>query len=231
MRSPLLASPLLARPLPAIGAVLLTIALALSRAIAAPVSELHVRVVTGDEELTAGSVVELRIYEEGKPVRRLPLTRGASWPRDSTLVIPVKLIEPLDPRSVLRFGLYYRAASPLAPPWAVTSAEVDVESGRGAPQRLLDASLFGTISGQGELATEEREPKTVTCAADADCDDHRKCNGRERCSPGRPGADVRGCVKGTPVVCPVNQVCTEEHGCRGLDGRTAIPAAAASAPN
>jgi hypothetical protein len=29
-------------------------------------------------------------------------------------------------------------------------------------------------------------------------------------------------VKGLPVVCPVNQVCTEEHGCRGIE--TAVPA-------
>ncbi len=216
----------------AIGTVFLTIALALASAAAAAVtvSELHVRVVTGGEELTAGSLVELRIYEEGKGVRRWPLTHGESWPRDSTLVIPVKLNEPLDPRSVLRFGLYYRAASPLTPPWEVIAAEVDLAAGRAAPQRLLDASLFGTISRQGELATEERESKTMTCVSDADCDDHRRCNGPERCAPQSAGADARGCVKGAPLVCPVNQVCTEQHGCRGLDAAPAAAPADASAP-
>ena len=29
--------------------------------------------------------------------------------------------------------------------------------------------------------------------------------------------DARGCVKGTPVVCPVNQVCGEGVGCHGTD--------------
>jgi hypothetical protein len=207
MRSPLLARRLLGGPLLTLGAVFLTIG----------------------EELTPGSLVELRLYEAGKGVRRLPLTHGESWPRDSTLVIPVKLNEPLDPRSVLRFGLYYRAASPLTPPWEVIAAEVDLASGRAAPQRLLDASLFGTISRQGELATEERDSGSMTCLSDADCDDHRRCNGQERCAPQSAGADARGCVKGAPLVCPVNQVCTEQRGCRGLD---APPAAApdASAP-
>jgi len=49
-------------------------------------------------------------------------------------------------------------------------------------------------------------------------------NGRERCAPRSAGADARGCVKGLPVACPVNQVCTEEHGMPGLD--TAVPATA-----
>jgi hypothetical protein len=191
--------------------------LALSHATAAPVSRVQVRIVTGAQELAAGSFLELRIYEVGKAVRHLPLTHGESWPPDSTRVIPLTLNEPIDPRGVTRFGLYYRAASPLSPPWEVVAAEVDLPSGRASPERLLDASLVGTLSGQGELASEERDAASMTCATDADCDDHRKCNGRERCAPHSAGADARGCVKGAPLVCPVNQVCTEDHGCRGLD--------------
>ena len=55
----------------------------------------------------------------------------------------------------------------------------------------------------------------MICSSDADCDDHRACNGKERCAPRSPGADARGCVKGAPVVCPVNQVCGEGVGCHG----------------
>ena len=55
----------------------------------------------------------------------------------------------------------------------------------------------------------------MICITDAECDDHRNCNGLERCAPQRRDADARGCVKGLPVVCPVNQVCSEEAGCRG----------------
>jgi hypothetical protein len=182
---------------------------------AVPVYHLQVRVVTGGEELSAGSVLELRIYEAGKSVRRLPLTHGETWPRDSTRVIPLSLSEGFDPRTVTRFALYYRAASPLSPPWEVVAADIDVSSGHEPAQRLLNATLSGTISRQGELATEEREAGALTCTTDADCDDHRSCDGRERCAPRSVGADVRGCVKGLPVVCPVNQVCSEEHGCRG----------------
>lgn len=211
-------------------AALLALALTLTIAGAAPVGRVDVRIVTGAEELAAGSVLELRIYEAGKGVRRLPLTHGESWPHDSTRSIPLTLSEPLDPRTVTRFGLYYRAASPLTPPWEVLSAEVDLPSGRATPERLLDASLSGTLSGQGELASEERDAAFLRCATDADCDDHRKCDGQERCAPHSPGADARGCVKGVPLVCPVNQVCTEAHGCRGLDGSPAPQAAAASEP-
>jgi hypothetical protein len=202
--------------------LLVAFALVDSRAFAAAVTHIQVRVVTGGAELTAGSLLELRIYEAGKAARHLPLTHGEAWPRDSTRIIPLALAEPLDPRAVLRFGLYYRAASPLAPAWEVVAAEVELSSRGAAPERLLNATLRGVLERQGELATEEREPGTMACVSDADCDDHRSCNGHERCAPRSAGADARGCVKGVPAVCPVNQVCTEDHGCRGVE--TAVPA-------
>jgi hypothetical protein len=182
---------------------------------AVPVSRLEVRVVTGTAELSAGSDLELRIYENGKSVRRLPLVHGEAWLPSSTHLIPVKLNEAIDPRNVQRFALYYKAGNPLAPAWEVVSADVEMASGQEAPQRLLDATLSGVIAKQGELASEERDQASMLCSSDADCDDHRACNGKERCAPRTPGADARGCVKGAPVVCPVNQVCGEGVGCHG----------------
>jgi hypothetical protein len=182
---------------------------------AVPVSRLEVRVVTGAQELTAGSDLELRIYEAGKSVRRLPLVHGEAWLPDSTHLVPVKLSDELDPRNVIRFALYYRAGSPLAPAWEVVSADVELPSGQASPERLLDATLSGVISRQGELATLDRDQAALRCNSDADCDDHRTCNGKERCAPRTAGADARGCVKGSPVVCPVNQVCGEGVGCIG----------------
>jgi hypothetical protein len=197
--------------------MLLACTLCATIAEAVPVSRLEVRVVTGAQELSAGSDLELRIYEAGKSVRRLPLVHGEAWLPDSTHLIPVKLNDALEPRNVVRFALYYRAGSPLAPAWEVVSADVELPSGREAPARLLDATLSGVISKQGELATVERDQATLACSSDADCDDHRTCNGKERCAPHTAGADARGCVKGTPVVCPVNQVCGESVGCHGTD--------------
>jgi hypothetical protein len=197
--------------------MLLACVLCATAANAAPVSRLEVRVVTGGAELSAGSDLELRIYEAGKNVRRLPLVHGEAWLPDSTHLIPVKLNDALDPRNVQRFALYYRAGNPLAPAWEVVSADVEIPSGQAAPQRLLDATLSGVIAKQGELATVERDQATMACSSDADCDDHRACNGKERCAPHTAGADARGCVKGTPVVCPVNQVCGEGVGCHGTD--------------
>ncbi len=196
--------------------ILLLWVLGAAGAAAMPVSHLEVHIVTGADELSAGSSLELRIYEAGRSVRRLPLVHGESWPRDSTHVIPIRLSETLDPRNVLRFSLYYRGASPVAPAFEVVAAEVQLPSSSGSPERLLDATLSGIISRQGELATVDREQSAMTCKSDADCDDKRACNGHESCAPRAPGADARGCVKGTPVVCPVNQVCGEGVGCRGI---------------
>jgi hypothetical protein len=186
-------------------------------AAAMPATHLQVRIVSGAQELSAGSVLELRIYEAGKAARRFPLTHGEAWPADSTRLIPLTSSDPIDPRAVVRYGLYYHAASPLTPDWEVVAADVDIWSGNEAPQHLLKATLSGVLSRQGELATEERGAAAIACSSDADCDDHRSCDGAERCAPHSAGADARGCVKGLPVVCPVNQVCSEAHGCRGFD--------------
>jgi hypothetical protein len=183
---------------------------------AAAIDHLEVRIVTGAAELAAGSSLELRIYEAGKSARRLPLAHGEAWPRDSTHVIAVKLNDPLDPRNVVRFSLYYRSASPVAPEMEIVAADVELPSSNGSPELLLNATLSGVIPRQGELASVERDQAALACRSDADCDDRKSCNGIERCSPRSPAADARGCVKGTPVVCPVNQVCGEGVGCRGL---------------
>lgn len=202
--------------------LLLTLAATASRAL--PVSHVQVRVVTGPNELSAGSYVELRIYEAGKAVLRYPLTHGEAWAADSTRTIPLTLNEALDPRSVLRFSLFYRAASPLSPPWQVVAADVDLSAGHEPAQLLLGTTLTGEIARQGELATVERDASAVSCMSDSDCDDSKTCNGQERCAPHAPGADARGCVSGRPVVCPVNQVCTEGRGCVGAGSLTPTPA-------
>jgi hypothetical protein len=210
------------------GIFALVAALVMTAAQAAPVSRLQVRIVTGGEELGAGSELELRIYEAGKNVRRLPLLHGEAWLPGSTHLIPLQLGDALDPRDVVRFSLYYHAANPLAAPWEVTSADVELPSATETPQRLLDATLSGVIAHQGELATVERDQASLTCASDADCDDHLSCNGHEKCAPRSPGADARGCLKGTPVVCPVNQVCGEGGGCRGPNSTKKLSAAPAT---
>jgi hypothetical protein len=152
------------------------------------------------------------------------LTHGEAWARDSTRLIPLTLNDQLDPRNVVRFSLFYRAASPLSPPWQVVAADVDLSAGQEPAQLLLGTTLSGQITRQGELATLERDASTISCMSDSDCDDSRTCNGQERCAPQAPGADARGCVSGRPVVCPVNQVCTEGRGCVGAGSLPSKPA-------
>jgi len=197
------------------------LAAALSQAFAAspatgPVLKLSVHLVTGLADLSPGSVVELRIYELGGGVRRLSLNHGEGWPADSTRDIALSLNAPLDPRNVVRYGIYYRSATAEPRTWEVIAADAyAVPTNHTEPVRLSDASLAGQIGGQGEIDTVERSVADLVCTTDADCDDHRSCNGHERCAPNTAGADLRGCVSGTPVSCPVNQICTEAHGCIG----------------
>jgi hypothetical protein len=49
-----------------------------------------------------------------------------------------------------------------------------------------------------------------SCIADADCDDGRFCNGRERCLPSEGGADIHGCVQ-LPAPCQAGQTCDEAN--------------------
>jgi hypothetical protein len=108
----------------------------------------------------------------------------------------------------------------------VVAADVDLSAGHEPARLLLDTTLSGAIAHQGELATLDRDASTVACMSDADCDDAKTCNGKERCAPHTAGADARGCVSGRPVVCPVNQICTEGRGCVGTGSLTPAPAPA-----
>jgi hypothetical protein len=210
----------------------------LGPALGAPaVHRLLVRIATGTEGAPVGSHVELRLREAGRPERRLPLAGGAPWPAGSTRTVPVTLSEPLDPDAVARFSIYFRGPpeAPLAA-WEIASAGVYALSAEGR-ESPLGVTIQGLIRREGEIASAERAASSLTCVTDADCDDGRACNGRERCEPGARNADARGCVAGVPVACPTNQVCMERLGCHGMDvGDTskapsaAAPAASVSAP-
>ena len=196
--------------------ILCSVAFGVAAVQAMPVSRLQVRIVTGAQDLSANDSLELRIYEIGRPARRVPLVHGEVWLQNSTHIIPVTLSDELDPRNVLRFSLFFRSTGTPAPAFEIVTADVEIRAGSRQPERLLNATLSGVIAGQGELATPERDAAGLTCANDSDCDDGRTCNGREQCLPRSVHADARGCVKGTPVVCPVNQVCGQAVGCRGV---------------
>ncbi len=204
------------------------LALLATTAVAQPVSRLSVHIVNGAVPLRAGSDVELRIYEVGGRVRHLPLTHGEAWAPATTRVIPLILSDPLDPRAVMRYSIYYRSPQADDGSWEIADAAVDLPAGADASLRLLDTHLSGAITQQGELSTEERSAGSLACIVDADCDDHRSCNGVERCAPHTAGADARGCVKGAPLVCPVNEICVERRGCVGMQtiDKGATPASA-----
>ncbi len=202
---------------------------------AAAVDRLEVRIVTGALGAPGGGYVELRLHEAGRAERHLSLAGDAPWPAGSTRTVSVPLGEPLDPDRVTRFGIYYRAAAGTPrSSWEIAAADVYALSADHR-ERSLGATIHGQILREGEIASEEVGASPLACSADADCDDGRACNGRERCNPGARNANARGCVAGVPLVCPTNQVCMEGRGCRGAEGfaprATDGATAEAAAPN
>jgi hypothetical protein len=198
---------------------------------AAPnVTRLEVRIATGADGVGPGGYVELRLREFGRGERRAVIARGDAWPAGSTRVVPVTLPEPIDADAIARVGIYYRAANASQPDsWEIASA--DVVALRGSERvRLTAAPIQGVLLKEGELASAERATSTLTCVMDSDCSDGRSCNGAEKCSPGARGADARGCLRGTPVSCPINQACIEGQGCRGVGEATGGGGVAMSSP-
>lgn len=187
---------------------------------AATVTRLEVRIATGADGVATPGLVELRLREVGKPERHVPIARGDVWPAGSTRVVPVTLPEPIDADAIVRVGIFYRASNASQPDaWEIAGA--DVVALRGAERvRLNGASIRGLVPREGELASAERSVSALTCVVDSDCSDGRSCNGTEKCSPGTRGADARGCLRGTPVSCPINQACIEGQGCRGVGEAT-----------
>ncbi len=179
------------------------------------VSTLDVSVTSGSAALPAGALLELKIYEQGPLPLAVALTHGEPWPAAVTRLVRVHLDRPLDPRRVRRFSLAYRTPRPGLPAWEVDSARVEWDS-NGERQRLLATVLAGVVAVDRELASEEVREAQLLCTSDADCDNGRSCDGVERCEPANRRADARGCVAGKPVICPVNQVCVEHQGCRGI---------------
>ncbi len=54
-------------------------------------------------------------------------------------------------------------------------------------------------------------PVQVLCTTNPQmCNDQRFCNGVERCQPGAPGADARGCLPAANPACFLGQVCNED---------------------
>jgi hypothetical protein len=212
-----------------------TLALILGLAVCAPalgvpgVYRLEVRIATGTEGAPAGAHVELRLREAGRAEQRFPLAGDAPWPAGSTRTVPIALNEPLDPDAVARFSIYYRGPAGAPASWEIASAEVFALSAEGH-EWPLGPAIRGVIRREGEISSAERAASSLMCVTDADCDDGRACNGRERCEPGARNANARGCVAGVPVACPTNQVCMERLGCRGMEGSDMAKAPGAGAP-
>lgn len=84
--------------------------------------------------------------------------------------------------------------------------------------------LLSPSNGSMRVLSPNPTPTPAPCVSETDCSDNVFCNGIERCAPGQPGADSRGCVAAVPPSpCNVNQECDESHrrcviaGCEDAD--------------
>ncbi|MBZ0116267.1 MAG: hypothetical protein K8H88_04715, partial [Sandaracinaceae bacterium] len=66
----------------------------------------------------------------------------------------------------------------------------------------------GADAGPDAVVAERDGGDVPPCAADSECGDRLFCTGVERCMPGEPGTDARGCLPG-PSPCTSDQVCDE----------------------
>jgi hypothetical protein len=67
---------------------------------------------------------------------------------------------------------------------------------------------------RGDRAVDPGMDVSSTCVRDDECPDSVFCNGAERCAPGAPGANARGCVPATDGPCTTGQSCDETmHRC------------------
>lgn len=74
---------------------------------------------------------------------------------------------------------------------------------------LVSAALLGALLSCGPTSM-------PPCTSDQQCQDGLFCNGTERCAPGGPGADAKGCVSSV-FTCPSGLFCSERlQACRAM---------------
>jgi hypothetical protein len=104
-----------------------------------------------------------------------------------------------------------------------TSDDVDTDCDGGTEEDFLNDEQDN--SSQGNICP--ISACTVVCTVDADCDDGLACNGVETCAGvGMMGADLDGCLPGTPVDCDDGAACTFDACAEpsGTCSNTPIPA-------
>lgn len=79
------------------------------------------------------------------------------------------------------------------------------------PVLILAAWLLSAAAWFVPSSTVQAGPTGVgqRCSSDADCNDGVFCNGVERCSPGDPATNERGCVHARTGPCPPPERCDE----------------------
>src|SRR5262249_41037231 len=72
-----------------------------------------------------------------------------------------------------------------------------------------DSVADGVVRDAEDAPVDQSTEAATPCRNDGECSDTLFCNGAERCMPGAPGADARGCLAATSSSCAATQTCNE----------------------
>lgn len=191
-------------------------------------TQVYVRIGTGDDDLRGGSELTLNLSRKDGPVVKIQLIQGRRL-GDRTTTSRVYPVEPRFPLTSLTGATITWTPGRCDAPcqtdqWWMTDLLIRVGGGPGDPtvkelvERASSANsasgLYPTLTvGETALALPHKfadRDETVSlftvaaaarCTADRDCDDRVFCNGVERCTPSNSLADARGCIASAAPAC------------------------------
>ena len=208
---------------------------------------LHVLVELGGDDIRGGSQLLLLFKLRNGQIRKFDLNRTReAWPGGHRKRIDVTVIPSIRYADVVEWGLEWHGSQgdliQEQDDTDIGRVVVNSRATRSPNARYLGAVKvinFGELSSESGVRLENDQIRWMgginpqvelmeICTNDRDCDDGQYCNGPERCQPGSPSADLRGCLGGISP-CRHGEFCRElaqrcEMPCedRDGDGHTAV---------
>lgn len=207
-----------------IGLLLIGVLAAFAHAQAPSLTQVYVRIDTGNDDLRAGSELLLVLARTNGTNQRIPLILGRRLAdrTPASRVYPIPYPFPLNElASVTLSWVPGRCSAPCqTDQWEMANISIHVGGGPGDPTLQTAAGSYGRVANRTwDLPykfVDRDEQKLLfnvdhsvaVCSTDRDCDDRTFCNGVERCEPANPLANASGCVAANPA-CRSGLICNE----------------------
>ena len=191
-------------------------------------SQIYVRIGTGDDDLRGGSELTLTINRKDGANIKIPLIQGRRL-GDRTVTSRVYAVEPRLPLvNLTSASISWTPGRCDAPcqtdQWWMTEFTLRVGAGPEDPtfkQAIENASFASSVSGRITTLSVSEDRITLPhkfedrdqtinlfsasavrmCQNDSECSDGLFCNGVERCQPSNAAADARGCLVSSAPAC------------------------------